>query len=206
MNISKLKLDRPLIINIGVSIEPCFEMIENALLTGRYGKFDCQACALIDGTYKAELNKHFTGTLNVSGLYLFRIESKKSFEKDRFLTNWKNREKDISATPPINNQHTGKCEGDGKLRKNEFALYVGTALSVGKRIKEHFRNGTEVPNTSSMRLACNPSKSMENIGMIRVTYICFDGLSDKKKETSLHNLSRYFESKMRHKYQTLIGE
>lgn len=203
----EFNLDQQLIINIGKSLEPCFEMIENALLTGSYGKFDCQACALIDGTYKAELKKHFTGTMkNLGGLYFFIIETKKGFEKDRFLTNWKNREKGISATHPINTKHSGKCKENGKLSLNEFALYVGTALNVSKRIKEHFRNGSDVPKTSSLRLACNPSKSMENIELIRVTYICFDGLSDKKKETSLHNLSRYFESKMRHKFQTLIGE
>ncbi|MDD3606016.1 MAG: hypothetical protein PHE75_02545 [Candidatus Cloacimonas acidaminovorans] len=182
MNNSKCNLDQQLMINIGKSIEPCFELIENALFAGNYGKFDCQPSTPIDGTYKNELKKHFTGTMkNMSGLYFFRIKTKKVFEKNRFLINWKNREKDITATSPINTQHSGKCKDDGKLQHNEFALYVGTVLTVSKIIKEHFRNGSEVPKISSMMIACNQSKSLENIETIRVTYVCFDWLSEGKK-------------------------
>jgi actin-like ATPase involved in cell morphogenesis len=48
---------------------------------------------------------------------------------------------------------------------------------------------------------------LKNIVKITVNYITFDGLHDSNsKEVAIHNLCRYFESKLRQKYQALIGE
>lgn len=204
MKKSKFTLDQQLMINIGESIEPCFALIENNLISATENQFECSIKEINKEGFKNKLDSHFKDYLNKGGIYFFRIIISDSFDTNQFVLDWNiSRDTIVGKRPKANVNCTGQCIDETEQQSCEYALYAGSSLKVGSRIKEHFRDCTTSKSTTSLRLRCFPNKYLNNIIRIKVNYICFEGLSDnKKKEVAIHNLCRYFESKMRQKYQT----
>ncbi|MCB5229814.1 MAG: hypothetical protein LHW44_07125 [Candidatus Cloacimonetes bacterium] len=201
-------LDSQLLKKIERLIYPCFSLIESSLLNNTKNQFSCFVSELSGNDFKAKMDSHFAGSLSQGGIYLFRIKTSESFNVTDFKADWDNSKHSIvGKRPKSNTNHNGQCIDHEQTPSNEYFLYVGSSLKVGSRIKEHFRGCVTAKSTTSLRLRCSSCKYLKDVTEIKVNYIFFDGLRDaNNKEMPIHNLCRYFESKMRHKYQTLIGE
>ena len=204
----KFALDTKLLGEIGKAIEPCFELIENDLVNNKTNQFTLLVTDLSKKTIVAKMNKRFEKCLNQGGIYFVKIATSKSFDATQFKTDWNNsRSLNLGKRPIAITNHDGKCTILADRHTDECVLYVGSSLKVGSRIKEHFRNSKISKSTTSLRLRWNPKKYLANVSSIIVSWVFFEGLSDNdKKEDALHNLCRYFESKMRKKHKALIGE
>lgn len=205
---SEVELDQQLIINIGESLEPHFSLIENSLLSTSENQFECTLKEINEEGFQQKLDDHFKNNLNKGGIYFFRIIASDSLNTNQFVSAWNTtREKIEGKRPKANADHKGQCIDEAAQESGRYALYVGSSLKVGSRVKEHFRDCKTAKSTTSLRLRCVPNKCLKNIIKITVNYITFDGLHDSNnKEVAIHNLCRYFESKLRQKYQALIGE
>ncbi|MCK9335178.1 MAG: hypothetical protein M0Q99_07700 [Candidatus Cloacimonetes bacterium] len=204
----EIKLDQQFVVNIGKSLEPYFSLVENRLLSTSQNQFECSIKEIAKKSFQQKLDDHFKGELNKGGIYLFHIITSDSIDTNQFVSAWNaTREKIEGKRPKANINRKGQRTDESAQQPGKYALYVGSSLKVGSRIKEHFRDCKTAKSTTSLRLRCFPSKCLKNIVKITVNYITFDGLHDSNsKEVAIHNLCRYFESKLRQKYQALIGE
>lgn len=202
----KIALDARLLRKVGKAIELCFDLIESYLLNNTDNQFSCSVTDLSKNTFVAELNKQLEKCLNKGGIYFIRITTSENFKPTQFKTEWDGSRSSNLKKPKANPIHNGQFNINTDATANEYVLYVGSSLVIGSRIKEHFWSCDKAKSTYSLRLNCNPNECLKQVLTIKVNYICFDGLSDENnKEAALHNLCRYYESKMRKKYQALIG-
>ena len=208
MEICRLVLNAKLLKEISETIEPCFKLIENDLKNNTVNQFTCSVTDLSKKNFEATLNKRFIKCLNQGGIYFIRIATTDSFDASQLKTEWsQSRSLKLGKRPEAVTNHDGKCTIIVDQHTDECVLYVGSSLKIGSRIKAHFRNSKISPSTSSLRLRWNPNKYLINVNSIIINWVSFEGLSNNdKKEEALHNLCRYFESKLGQKYKALIGE